>query len=103
MIYALNLTERATDTCARRLARWACRTLTLKEIVGILRIQVVPATTDRPYKTLVTTGMSEYAMTAPTDASYRALPGAVAPPARYPLNSCRMPTNPLLNARRTHE
>ena len=39
------------------------------------RIRVVPATTDRPYKTLVTTGMSEYAMTAPTDASYRALPG----------------------------
>jgi Suppressor of fused protein (SUFU) len=68
MIYALSLTERATDTCARRLARWASLTLTLKEIVGILCIQVVPATTDRPYKTLVTTGMSEYAMTAPTDA-----------------------------------
>jgi hypothetical protein len=100
MIYALSLTERATDTCTRRLARWASRTLTLKKIVGILRIRVVPATTDRPYKILVTTGMSEYAMAAPTDASARS--GRTASK-RVSLNSCRMPINPLLNARRTHE
>jgi Suppressor of fused protein (SUFU) len=37
----------------------------LREIVGLLRIQVVPASEERPYQTLITTGMSENAMTAP--------------------------------------
>lgn len=37
----------------------------LREIIGLLRIQVVPASEQRPYQTLITTGMSENAMTAP--------------------------------------
>jgi hypothetical protein len=37
----------------------------LCEIVGLLKVQVVPATEQRPFQTLVTTGMSDHAMTAP--------------------------------------
>jgi hypothetical protein len=37
----------------------------IHEAIGLLRIQVVPASADRPFQTLVTTGMSEYSMTAP--------------------------------------
>lgn len=39
--------------------------MALREIVGLLRIQVVPASDSRPYLTLVTTGTSEVAMPAP--------------------------------------
>lgn len=37
----------------------------IREIIGHLRIQVVPPTEGRPYLTLVTNGMSECSMTAP--------------------------------------
>jgi len=59
----------------------------LREIVGIVRIQVVPAATDRPYKTLVTTGMSDYAMTAPAGAEdYRHIELFMHLPADWPLS-----------------
>ena len=58
--------DEITDHITRHLG--APLDLCLREIVGNLRIQVVPAAIDRPYQTLITTGMSEYAMTAPAGA-----------------------------------
>ncbi len=58
----------------------------LTELVGALRIQVVPPTEQRPVHTLITTGMSDFPMAAPAGREdYRHVELFMLLPAKWPM------------------
>ena len=77
------------DEITRHIARHIGKPLdmAIHEIIGLLRIQVVPASAERAHQTLITTGMSEYSMTAPAGCDdYRHIELFMHLPARWPLD-----------------